>query len=118
MDDIFTSHDSVAKPRTRGGKQTGVVASPSGQLLSELHGSPGSYVAGYLGHWMFVFACEWDTVGKALWDVVKVNRGLADIAQKEGEAEEDDDERLEREFWDWTSSVWAVEQAAVQEGDE
>ncbi|TEB33889.1 hypothetical protein FA13DRAFT_1812454 [Coprinellus micaceus] len=117
VDDIFTSRDSVAKPGTAGDKQTGVVASPSGQLLSELHGSPGSYIAGYLGHWMFVFACEWDTVGKALWDVVKVNRGLGDITQKREGEFEDDDEHLEKEFWEWTSNVWAVEQATVQEED-
>jgi hypothetical protein len=66
---------------------------------------------------MFVFACEWDTVGKALWDVVKVNRGLGDITQKREGEFGDDDEHLEKEFWEWTSNVWAVEQATVQEED-
>ncbi|KAJ3520608.1 hypothetical protein NMY22_g12675 [Coprinellus aureogranulatus] len=98
-----------------------MVVSPSGQSLSELHASAASYVAGYLGHWMFVFACEWDTVGKALWDVVKVQRGLGEVKRKSEEesAEEDEsDEYLEKEFWSWTSNVWAVEQAAAAQGDE
>ncbi|KAF6750362.1 hypothetical protein DFP72DRAFT_910896 [Ephemerocybe angulata] len=111
------------------GKALDVVSSPSGHLLSDLHASPASYVAGYLGHWMFVFACEWDTVGRALWHIVKAQRRLdegAELGHGEGgteeivkeEVEEENDPMLEKAFWNWVKNVWAVEQSRREEEEE
>ncbi|KAJ2927987.1 hypothetical protein H1R20_g9110, partial [Candolleomyces eurysporus] len=67
--------------------------------LSDLHASVGSYVAGYLSHWMYVFGCEWETVGRALFDVVDQE----ETSKLGPDAEEKD--RAEEAFW-----RWAVEQ--------
>ncbi|KAJ2919560.1 hypothetical protein MD484_g844, partial [Candolleomyces efflorescens] len=63
--------------------------------LSDLHASVGSYVAGYLSHWMYVFGCEWETVGKALFDVIDQEEA-AKLGPGAGE-----ESRAEEAFWRW-----------------
>lgn len=96
----------------------GAVAAPSGQTLSALHAHAGSYVAGYLGHWMFVLGCEWDTVGRALWDIIVAQKALESGEDSKGgkacngeEEEAEEDPHLEKAFLNWIANVWAVEQA-------
>lgn len=63
--------------------------------LSDLHASVGSYVAGYLSHWMIVFGCEWETVGRALFDVVDQEE-LCKLGPVD-----DGKDRAEEAFWRW-----------------
>ncbi|TFK19638.1 hypothetical protein FA15DRAFT_674230 [Coprinopsis marcescibilis] len=81
------------------------VVSPSGSTLSELHAGVGSYVASYLAHWMFVYGCEYETVGKALWDVVL-------CSQRGGALKGEDSVSAEEAFWVW------VKQTLGNGGDE
>ncbi|KAG2005507.1 serine/threonine protein kinase [Coprinopsis cinerea AmutBmut pab1-1] len=88
------------------------VTSPAGSTLSDLHGSVGAYVASYLAHWMFVFGCDYQTVGKALWDVV-LYANLKD--DEEGAVD------VEDAFWVWVKQTLgnnADEDDAIQEEEE
>lgn len=76
--------------------------SPAGATLSEIHASEGAYVASYLAHFMFMFGCEYDTVGKALWDVVLCSRRSNPDLLAEGKEEKRD---VDEAFWAWVKET-------------
>lgn len=89
--------EATAQPAKEVGKLNSVT-SPSGSSLSDLHASTGTYIASYLSHWMFVLGCEYETLGKALWELVQL-RGRSD----DGEEQEDVD--VEDAFWVWVKDT-------------